>query len=65
MDAKTELKPCSCGCKEVQVQQDVSCGIHVCSIGCLDDVCTNIVTRIGFSKANTYEKAAKAWNENN
>lgn len=63
MDGKSNLNPCLCGCKDIVVEHDVSCGIHMCSIGCTNVNCDMIVTKIGLSKSRVTEKAFKAWNE--
>lgn len=60
-----ELKSCICGCDKINVEEDSTLGIYECSIACLNINCDNIITKLGYSKSNAFEKAKKAWNENN
>lgn len=64
-ESMNKLKNCSCGCDKIKIEQDYTQGIYECSIGCLNINCSNIITRLGHSKADAYEKAVKTWNENN
>ena len=61
----SELKPCTCGCDKIHVEQDSTLGIYECSIACLNFNCDHVITKLGFSKSNAFEKAKKAWNANN
>lgn len=58
-----ELKPCKCGNTDIIVKEDVTAGIYECSIGCSKTCPNSVVTKIGYSKANALEKAAKEWND--
>ncbi len=57
-----ELKACLCGNTVILAEHDTSAGIHMCSIGCADVNCSNIVSAIGSSKKEAIQKAADRWN---
>lgn len=59
----SNLNPCTCGCDKTKIEQDYTCGVYECSIGCLNLDCGRIITKLGYSKANAKEKAVKAWNK--
>ena len=61
-----ELKPCKCGCTDIDIEEDYEDkhGVYVCLVGCLDWECEENVIRISLISAeDAKKKAIEAWNK--